>query len=86
MKIFVCEYEAPAGQDFFEVSTIGFENMLDKFDREQVSFEPLTRLDYALKNQNLSPSAQIMSMFDDYDVISGIHQDSDRDIFLCVSK
>ena len=84
MYFFVNEYEGPQ-QGLRRILEDELNNLLTTFDREQAVFLPETRLDYARKNLEHDQSARhIINLFDDFIVPFGIHQDSERDIFLCL--
>lgn len=77
-KIFVHEYENNKENKLVEKTYDEFVRMIHYFEREQVSCNPQTRLNYAQINDIQS----IKDLFNKYTTFVCIHQDSERDIFI----
>ncbi len=77
-KYFVHEYENNKDDKIVEITLDEFLNFLLTFDREQVSVNPDTRLDYA----KINDISSIKTLFDSNNVMRCIHQDSERDLFI----
>ena len=83
-KIFyVHEYEGSC-RGLRQITVTEFDSLITGFDREQMYFAPETREEYARLNPGDYDSDRVLNMFERLDVLFGIHQDSERDIFLCI--
>lgn len=82
---FVHEYEGHT-RGLRQISVVEFDNLITHFDREQMYFAPETREEYARLNPGDFDSDRVLDMFERFDVLFGIHQDSERDIFLCLGR